>query len=148
MVTIARRPGVVLACLLLALAGGCSGDRDPAPTPPPTPCGSPVNGEMQGSGSLWALFFPRPGQPAPVVANTETKIVWKIGGSGDFTIGATGPDAATATLVWGPDGHGSSTWERPGTEYGTGLLFPKPGCWTITAQRTSGEKGELRLTVA
>jgi hypothetical protein len=141
----ARRPGVVLACLLLVLAGGCSGDRDAAPEPP---CGSPVNMEMRGTGSLWALFFPTVGHEDPVVAGEEAKIVWKIGGSGDFTVGATGPDGAAATLVWGPTGHGSSTWERPGTEYGTGFLFPKAGCWTITAQRASGEKGELRLTVA
>ncbi|MDG4821082.1 hypothetical protein O7635_04335 [Asanoa sp. WMMD1127] len=139
-----RRPGVLLAGLLLA-AAGCSGDRDAAP--PPT-CSSPVHSELQGTGSLWALFFPRPGQTAPVVAGEETKIVWKIGGTGDFTIAATGPDGATAELVWGPTGHGASTWERPGTEYGTGFLFPRAGCWTVTAERTSGERGELFLTVA
>ncbi|WP_203700138.1 hypothetical protein [Asanoa iriomotensis] len=140
-----RRPGVVLACLLLVLAGGCSGDRDADVTPP---CGTPVNMEMQGTGSLWALFFPTEGQTAPVMSGKETKIVWKIGGSGDFTVSATGPDATPATLVWGPTGHGASSWERPGTEYGTGFLFPKAGCWTFTAQRASGEQGELRLTVA
>jgi hypothetical protein len=102
---------------------------------------------MRGTGSLWALFFPTPGQTAPT-AGTELKIVWKIGGSGDFTVGATGPDGAEAKLVWGPTGHGDSSWERPGTEYGTGFLFPAPGCWAFTAERTSGERGELWLTVA
>ena len=146
MVMNARRPGVVLACLALVLAGGgCSGDRDAAPE---APCGSPVNGELQGTGSLWALFFPPDGQQAPVEAGKETKIVWKIGGSGAFTVGATGPDAASATMVWGPDPHDASSWDRPGTEYGTGFLLPKAGCWTFTAQRASGETGQLRVTVA
>lgn len=141
-----RRLGVVLAGLMMVLAAGCSGDREAAP--PPAPCGSPVNSEMQGTGSLWALFFPKPGQPAPVLAGTETKIVWKIGGEGDFTVSAAGPDGAQGKLAWGPTGHGGSTWERPGSEYGTGFVFPTAGCWTITAERASGERGELRLTVA
>ncbi|GIF65918.1 hypothetical protein Ais01nite_39530 [Asanoa ishikariensis] len=83
-----------------------------------------------------------------LVAGAETKIVWKIGGAGDFTVSATGPDGSQAKLAWGPTGHSGSTWERPGTEYGTGFVFPEPGCWTITAQRANGERGELRLTVA
>ncbi|MEV4533676.1 hypothetical protein AB0J82_07585 [Asanoa sp. NPDC049518] len=140
-----RRLGVVLAGSVLVLAGACSGDREVAP---PAACSSPVNNEMRGTGSLWALFFPTQGQTAPVVAGAEVKIVWKIGGEGDFTVSATGPDGAQAKLAWGPTGHGSSTWERPGTEYGTGLVFPTPGCWTITAARANGERGELRLTVA
>jgi hypothetical protein len=149
MVVSLRRPGVVLTAVALVLAAGCTGDPDVDAAPTPTAgCGSPVNNEMKGTGSLWALFFPRQEQSAPVVAGTEIKIVWKIGGSGDFTVKATGPDGADATLTWGPIGHGSSTWERPGSEYGTGFLFPTPGCWTVTAQRASGEHGELRLTVA
>ncbi|GIF77586.1 hypothetical protein [Asanoa siamensis] len=134
---------VALVALAVLLATGCSGSAEDEPA-----CSSPVNGEMQGTGSLWALFFPTPGQAAPVVSGAESKIVWKIGGSGDFTVGATGPEGSTATLVWGPSEHDGSTWERPGTEYGTGFLFDKPGCWTFTAERASGEKGELRLTVA
>ncbi len=156
MVTSSRRPGVLLAALSLVLAAGCSGDPDAASTstapsassPAGQACSSPVNSEMRGTGSLWALFFPTSGQTAPVVAGREQKIVWKIGGSGDFTVEATGPGGAEATLEWGPSAHGGSTWERPGSEYGTGFTFPTPGCWAFTAQRASGEKGELWVTVA
>ncbi len=155
MVMSSRRPGVVLAALLLALAAGCSGDPDAATTTapsasPPTQqaCSSPVNAEMRGTGSLWALFFPTAEQTAPVVAGKEQKIVWKIGGSGDFTVEATGPGGAEAKLAWGPTAHGGSTWQRPGSEYGTGFTFPTPGCWAFTARRASGETGELWLTVA
>lgn len=137
-----RRTGVVLAVLLALVAGGCSTDSAPSG------CALPVNSEMRGTGSLWALFFQGEDQPAPVLANQEAKIVWKIGGTGAFTVKATGPDGTEALPVWGPDGHGGSTWQRPGTEYGTGFRLPSPGCWTFTAQRESGEKGEIRLTVA
>jgi hypothetical protein len=135
-----RRAGV-LAILMAMLASSCSA-KEETPT-----CALPTNGELQGTGTLWALFFLSDDQPA-VVANQEAKIVWKIGGTGAFTVKATGPDGAEATPVWGPEGHGGSTWERPGTEYGTGFRLPAPGCWTFTAQRESGEKGELGLTVA
>ncbi|MEV4618769.1 hypothetical protein AB0J74_08715 [Asanoa sp. NPDC049573] len=138
--------GVRIAGALLAtstaLLAGCSADEE-APA-----CGLPANGEMRGTGTLWALFFPIQGRSAPMVAGEEVKIVWKIGGTGDFTIKAVGPDGAEATPVWGPTGHGDSTWERPGSEYGTGFRLPAPGCWTFAAQRDSGEKGEVRVTVA
>ena len=114
MVIRVRCPAALLVLMAL-LAGGCDKEMEP--------CALPVNGEMRGTGTLWALFFPTADQPAPVVANQEAKIVWKIGGTGAFTIKAAGPD-------------------------GTGWRLPAPGCWTFTAQRESGEKGVLRLTVA
>jgi hypothetical protein len=39
-----------------------------------------------------------------------------------------GPGAAVGGLDWGPQLHGSSSWNRPGVEYGTGLTFPAAGC--------------------
>ncbi|HTF06800.1 MAG TPA: hypothetical protein VK659_01355 [Asanoa sp.] len=137
-----RRSAVLLAVLMAMLAGGCSGEKEARA------CALPTNGEMQGTGTLWALFFSTADQPAPVVADQEAKIVWKIGGTGAFTVKATGPEGAEANPVWGPEGHGGSSWARPGSEYGTGFRLPAPGCWTFTAQRESGEKGELWLTVA
>jgi hypothetical protein len=101
--------------------------------------------ERQGVGqgaTLWALFFaPR------AVAGQEIKIAWRMTGSGDFAISATGPDGAPAKLTWGPEAHGGSTFERPGDEWGTGLIFPVAGCWTVNATRTQG-KAQLMIRVA
>jgi hypothetical protein len=59
-------------------------------------------------------------------------------GSGDLAISATGPNGTVVEPIWGPERHGGSTWERPGDEWGTGWIFPSPGCWTVNAKRTGG----------
>jgi len=103
--------------------------------------------ERQGAGdgaTLWALFFPTGPE---VTAGKEIKVVWRMTGSGDFTISAEGPDGAVLKPVWGPEPHGGSNWERPGDEWGTGWIFPTAGCWTVSAKRTSGS-GYLVLRVA
>ena len=102
---------------------------------------------MRGTGSLWALFFARAEDGGQVVHGKEAKIVWKIGGTGGIAFTTAGPSGAPAKLAWGPQGHGGSTWERPGTEYGTGWVFPAAGCWTITATRDDGTSGALALVV-
>jgi hypothetical protein len=109
--------------------------------------GSEALPERQGTGdgaTLWALFFPT--QPE-LTADQEIKVVWRMTGSGAFSISAAGPDGAVVKPVWGPEPHGSSTWTRPGDEWGTGWIFPVAGCWTISAKRTSGS-GYLVLRVA
>jgi hypothetical protein len=131
----------------------------PAPATPPAiaathgPCprtarlgGSSSSGfpEQQGVGvdaTLWALFF-----GDEVVAGQEVKVVWRMTGSGSLSISATGPDAKILQPEWGPESHGSSNWDRPGEEWGTGWVFPSPGCWTINATRTNGS-GYLVLRV-
>jgi hypothetical protein len=113
--------------------------------------GSEVGGsggprERQGGGdgaTLWALFF----TAEPVTAGKEIKVAWRMTGSGDLSISATGPDGTVVKPVWGPEAHGGSTWNRPGTEWGTGWIFPAGGCWTINAKRASGS-GYLVLRVA
>jgi len=134
----------LLAAVLLAAVAltGCTSNKA---QPPPT-CAEPVANELQGTGSLWALLFPTNGMPVPTVGQ-EIKIVWKIGGTGDVTFAATGPDDSTTTPTWGPTGHGGSTWERPGTEYGTGWVFPSAGCWTMRASRVDGTEGALGIAV-
>ena len=140
------------ALLVAGLLAGCTSSGDSAP-PPSAPaavapsCGTPVNGEMQGSGSLWALFFARAEDGGAVVAGKEAKIVWKIGGTGDIAFATAGPAGASATLAWGPTGHGGSSWQRPGTEFGTGWVFPSAGCWTVTATREDGTSGALAFVV-
>lgn len=146
----------------VAVAGlaGCSGGSEPplaapsvvqatAPaarcvTPSPATDGFP---EQKGSGSLWALYFPTVDRPPFVRAGREAKIVWRMTGSGGFTIVADGPGGVAVKPVWGPEGHGSSTWTRPGDEWGTGWNFPTAGCWTIRADRADGSSGELAILV-
>lgn len=76
----------------------------------------------------------------------EIKVVWRMTGSGDLSINATGPDGKVLKPEWGPESHGSSNWDRPGDEWGTGWVFPSAGCWTINATRTNGS-GYLVLRV-
>jgi hypothetical protein len=119
----------------------------PAATCPPT---AQIGGlaERQGvagdGATLWALFFPT--EPMLTVGQ-EIKVVWRMTGSGDFSIVAAGPGATTIKPVWGPEPHLSSTWNRPGDEWGTGWVFPAAGCWTISASR-SNNSGYLVVRVA
>jgi hypothetical protein len=135
--------------------GSASAGQPSAPAPvttstcPPTAqlTGSGPLPERQGAGdgaTLWALFFPT--QPL-LTAGQEIKVVWRMTGSGDVSVSATGPDGAVVKPVWGPEPHGSSNWDRPGDEWGTGWVFPAAGCWTINVRRTSGS-GYLVLRVA
>jgi hypothetical protein len=109
--------------------------------------GSGALPERQGVGdgaTLWALFFPT--EPV-LAAGKEIKVVWRMTGSGDLSIRATGPDGTVVKPVWGPEPHGGSTWNRPGEEWGTGWVFPAADCWTVSAKRASGS-GYLVLRVA
>jgi hypothetical protein len=98
---------------------------------------------MKSEGEVWALLFFDQAQ-----AKQDEKIVWRITGAGQpFEIKAQHEDGTIIHPIWGPEYHGSSNWERPGTEWGTGFNFPKPGCWTLTV--TLGTTiGEIWLEVA
>lgn len=79
-------------------------------------------------------------------AQSEKKIVWRLSDTGKPDFQAKNETGATTSPIWGPESHGSSNWERPGEEWGTGFNFPAPGCWTIIV--TQGETvGEIRLNV-
>ena len=90
---------------------------------------------------MWALLFFDEAH-----ANEDLKIVWRITGLGEFHAEAQNENGKVILPIWGPEFHVSSTWERPGEEWGTGFNFSEPGCWTITV--TSGETtGEISLDV-
>jgi hypothetical protein len=144
------RKGFLGLAIMVAMATGCT--ADPVPTPsadtasrtptgsaagpvtPPATCSMTTTTELPGTGegvSLWAmLFLTKP----KLEAGKETKIVWRMTGSGDLTIQATGPDGRTVSPAW-LESHGGSTWDRPGDEWGTGWVFPVSGCWTVRAVR-------------
>jgi len=100
-----------------------------------------IQGTMKSEGEMWALLFFDEAH-----ANEDLKIVWRITGSGKFHAQAQNENGKAILPIWGPEFHVSSTWERPGEEWGTGFNFSEPGCWTITV--TSGEtQGEIILDV-
>ncbi|WP_460913775.1 hypothetical protein [Plantactinospora veratri] len=104
-----------------------------------------VQGVADAGNSFWGLLFPR-GGPS-LRSGLDEKIVWRMTGDGSFSIRATGPDGTTIEPVWGPTGHGGSTWTRPGDEWGTGWNFPTAGCWTVRASRSGGATGSAVLRV-
>jgi hypothetical protein len=74
----------------------------------------------------------------PVRAGDEVKIVWRMTGQGDLSVRFVDPDGRQRPLVFGPEPHGSSNYDRPGDEWGTGFLFDRAGCWQIHLQRDVG----------
>ena len=104
---------------------------------------------MEGVGdrSLWALLF-LTNDSSTMPAGRETKVVFRMTGSGELSIRAVGPTGQQLSPQWGPEGHGGSNWQRPGDEWGTGWVFPAPGCWTIRAARTDGGTAALTLRAA
>ena len=153
-----RPPAWVVAGLLVAVAACTSAPaRTPASPSPSVVASSPScvasadlgSGglpERQGVGTgttLWGLFF----LTGPIVERSEVKVAWRMTGTGTFSIEATGPGARTVRPVWGPEAHSGSNWARPGEEWGTGWVFPVPGCWTFVATRGEG-RGRLSVLVA
>ncbi|TDC05145.1 hypothetical protein E1267_20555 [Nonomuraea longispora] len=65
---------------------------------------------------------------------------------GPLRVAASLPDGTAATLVRGPEEHGGSSRRRPGQEWGTGFVFPEPGCWKVELTRTRGA-GHVLLDV-
>jgi hypothetical protein len=106
---------------------------------PPSPLSAEsneVHGSPDGNVSLWGLIF---GRLEVTGSGDMVKIVWRMTGSGDLTVVPFGPDGAARPLVFGPDHHTSSSYHRPGEEWGTGFRFDAPGCWRIQLARTSGQ---------
>ncbi len=79
----------------------------------------------------------------PPKAGVEDKTVWRLNGPsvGSPTFSLMGPANESGHLNWGPEAHGGSSWNRPGVEFGTGLVFPTPGCWDVhvTLGRLTGD---------
>ena len=153
-----RGSGVAVAAAVASalVLAGCDGDSSDegasdrqsttpkstsAPVQPPICAQTQVlrTGDIRGQASgatLWALPF----APLPFDAGREVKIVWRMNGSGspEFTVTDPGGDADTDALQWRPEEHLSSSWDRPGDEWGTGFRFAGPGCWHIIVRRDDG----------
>jgi hypothetical protein len=104
---------------------------------PPSPISRTGFPEVQGTSDqiqLWGLIMAA-GPDNPLRVTEQVKIVWRITGSGDLHLSSIDPDGRAHPLQWGPDPHISSSYQRPGQEWGAGYLFTQPGCWTLHAAR-------------
>lgn len=96
--------------------------------------------EVRGASSdaeLWGLAL----GPVPPRVGDELKMVWRMTGTGPLHVTFTAPDGRDTPLVFGPDAHAASNYQRPGDEWGTGFRFTAKGCWHIhlTRDNTSGD---------
>jgi hypothetical protein len=107
--------------------------------------GTPEKGFDSPKGSMWMIVFGR----LPLSTGGDIKIVLRMTGSGDFTIRAVDADGIESKPIFGPEGHGSSSWDgvHPGAEIGIGFNFPHGGCWNIHLARVD-TSGDAWLTVA
>ena len=104
-----------------------------------------IRGRSASTGiTLFGLSF----HGYPIPAGREAKLVWRMTGSGAFSLVAIGPQGQEVAPLWGPEAHPSSNWKRPGDEWGTGLLFPEAGCWTVRATRGGDEATASILVIA
>ena len=86
---------------------------------------------------LGALVF----DAAPLPRGREVKIAWHITGAGPVQLSATNLDDGQVTVpTSGPDSHSSSSWHRPGDEWGSLWAFPSQGCWRITGDQANGQR--------
>lgn len=146
---------VVGAIVLLGAACTSQGSSAPAPQPSPrTPTPAPqastpvakadcpqtlkpasiglpeFKGHSGSSVTLYGLLFTR----YPLPAGHVSKIVWRMTGSGHMRFAATGPRGQRIAPTWATL-HYSSSWRRPGEEWGTGFRFSVTGCWTVHVTR-------------
>jgi hypothetical protein len=112
----------------------------PANCQPPSTAQTSSTGNLEIHGTaptgteLWALIF---GDGLPLHTHGDTKIVWRMTGTGGIAFTANGPDGLQVGPSWGPDPHVGSSWDRPGDEWGTGFALPRVGCWEVFAVRGS-----------
>lgn len=122
----------------LGLVSAGSSPRPACASPSRFGVGGSAN-EVRGAGTgaqLWGLAL-GPGRIPPRVGE-ELKIVWHMTGRGPLHISFTSPAGTRQPLVFGPESHASSSWRRPGDEWGTAFRFSRSGCWHIHFARTTG----------
>ena len=153
-VVIATIAGIGLSACSTAAPTATHVPATPTPQPlgaagchPASPSGD-FPAEIYGTavnGTVWAWFM----WSYPPKAGLEDKTVWRLDGSnthGTPTFALLGPDGQVGRLT-GLQAHGGSTWNRPGVEYGSGLVFPAAGCWDVHV--TLGQlQGDVYVVVA
>ncbi len=141
-----------LGVVVLGLTStACSSDADTpgtteasAPTAAASPAqnsGAFLDNEIRGdiaTGSLWALFYHRR-------SDEPLKTIWRMTGTGDLSVEATGPRGQTIHPDGVPEPHAGSNWDRPGDEWGVFWTIPQPGRWTFHAKRGDGRSGTVTV---
>ncbi|CAN5453540.1 hypothetical protein BH10ACT2_BH10ACT2_03460 [soil metagenome] len=147
---------VVAVCLLATVASSCSGSSDTSTTTASTSdCDSATPivladegaTEVQGvakDATIYGLTLLT--HIPPIHSGDEVKIVWRMTGEGELAVTYESPSGEPADLLFGPERHGSSSYGRPGLEWGTGFLFDEPGCWHIHLERAVGA-GDVWINV-
>lgn len=82
-----------------------------------------------GGVAAWGLLWERP----PLSVNRQIKMAFRLTGTGEFNVVARHDDGTEIVPNWGPNNHGtdSSSYGRPGNEWGMAFTFPSEGCWNI-----------------
>lgn len=135
--------GIALAVALVGC--GASGNSSISETTSHLPLGAPgcsppspidssdeVRGTVTG-GELWGLLMPS--YDVPIHEGQDIKIVWRMTGKGDLHLIGLGPAGKAIKPFFGPQWHGTSSWIRPGDEWGSAFRFPTAGCWDVQASR-------------
>jgi hypothetical protein len=104
---------------------------------------SEMHPDIIGAGDIWALLL----SGTPVRAGHEANIVWRATGAGAFSVLASDGNGAQLAPTSGPNPHLSSSWHRPGDEWGTVFTFPQAGCWQVQVSRGAGLRAYLWLQV-
>jgi hypothetical protein len=105
---------------------------------PPSPA-NPSTHEALGTaatGHLWAIVYGHKDERSATldgVVGKQTKIIWRIEGSGEARFTAIDPNGRVLPLSATP--HRASTWVRPGGEWGSLVALSTPGCWQIHVER-------------
>ena len=97
-----------------------------------------------GAAVAWGLLWERP----PLRVNRQTKMVFRLTGTGEFNVVARHEDGTEILPSWGPNDHGSdgSSYGRPGNEWGMAFTFPSGGCWNIHLTR-GGDSADVWVHV-
>ena len=74
----------------------------------------------------------------PLRQSPQVKVVWRVTGTGPLMVRSIAPNGDERPLAFGPDPHGTSTFNQPGDEWGTGFAFDREGCWTVYLSRADG----------
>lgn len=82
------------------------------------------------------------------VSAESVKVVWRMTGDGDLIVGITDPHGVAHSLAWGPEPHGLSNFDRPGQEWGTGIVFDSAGCWHVALNRSASGSGDVWFDVS
>lgn len=87
------------------------------------------------------------GLEPPFARGAEVKIVWRVTGTGDVDLAAISPSGERVLPIKGPLYHSTSTFDRPGDEWGSVFVFEELGCWELRIER-GGVVGHVAVLVS